>query len=489
VLRDIEKVHFVGIGGIGVSGLAEILLNLGYKVSGSDLKLSSVTERLVRLGATVYEGHAADHLEDAAIVVISAAVADDNPEVAEARARGIPVIQRSQMLADLMRLKRAAIAVAGTHGKTTASSMIAAVLERADIESTAIIGGILNRTDSNVAWGKGELLVAEADEHDGSFLRLFPTSCVVTNIELEHVENYGSLDEVKQAFLDFVNRIPFYGFAVMCSDDPNVKELLPAVQSTRITYGLGPDAEVRAENLRIEIPPGAADCPIAAIDEVSTTFTVVNSRKNLAPQGPLGDLSVRAVGDHNVRNALAAVTTGLALGMTFDQIRDGLAAFRGVRRRFQVKARTDGIVLVEDYAHHPTEIAATLEAVRSLGPRRIIAVFQPHLYSRTQHFRTEFAESLMATDRLIVTEIYGAREDPIPGVSARNLVELVCEKGHDRACYVEDKYDVIELIERERLACGDVILFMGAGDIWRVADEVARKINEGDFRVDTGPET
>ncbi len=479
MLRDFEKVHFVGIGGIGVSGLAEILLNLGYKVSGSDLKLSSVTDRLEKLGATVYEGHSADHLEDAAIVAISAAVADDNPEVVEARRRGIPVIQRSQMLADLMRLKPAAIAVAGTHGKTTASSMIAAVLDRADIESTAIIGGILNRTNSNVAWGTGELLVAEADEHDGSFLRLFPTSCVVTNIELEHVENYDSLDAIKQAFLDFVNRIPFYGFAVMCSDDPNVKELLPAVQSTRITYGLGADAEVRAVNVRIEIPQSAADCPIAVIDQIATRFTVVNSRKNLAPEGSLGELAIRAVGEHNVRNALAAVATGLALGMSFDQIRDGLAAFRGVRRRLQVKARTDGIVVIEDYAHHPTEIAATLDAVRAVGPRRIIAVFQPHLYSRTKRFREEFAEALLGADRLIVTEIYGAREKPIPGVGARDIVELVREKGHQHAYYVEDKFDAIELIERERPTTGDVILFLGAGDIWRVADEVARRFNTG----------
>jgi len=489
VLRDIEKVHFVGIGGIGVSGLAEILLNLGYKVSGSDLKSSSVTDRLERFGATVYEGHSATHLEDAAIVVVSAAVSDDNPEVVEARTRGIPVIERSRMLADLMRLKPAAVAVAGTHGKTTTSSMIAAVLERADIESTAIIGGILDRTDSNVAWGTGDLLVAEADEHDGSFLRLFPTSCVVTNIDPEHLEYYGTLDAIKRAFLDFVNRIPFYGFALLCSDDPNVKELLPAVQSTRITYGLGPDAEVRAENIRIDVPDSAAPHPIAAIGEVTTTFTVVNSRKNLAARGPLGDVTVRAVGDHNVRNALAAVATGLALGVPFDQVCAGIAAFHGVRRRLQVKACSAGIVVLEDYAHHPTEIAATLDAVHSVGPRRIIAVFQPHLYSRTKFFCAEFADSLLGTDRLIVTEIYAAREEPMPGVSAVELVKLARDKGHQRADYVADKYDAIELIERERPGAGDVILFLGAGDIWRVADEVARKVSADEFCTDTEPGT
>jgi len=488
VLRDIEKVHFVGIGGIGVSGLAEILLNLGYKVSGSDLKLSSVTDRLQRLGATVYEGHSANNIEDAAILVISAAVSDDNPEVAEAHDRGIPVIQRSQMLADLMRLKPAAVAVAGTHGKTTTSSMIAAVLERADIESTAIIGGILNRTDSNVAWGKGELLVAEADEHDGSFLRLFPTNCVVTNIDHEHIEFYNTLEDVKEAFLDFVNRIPFYGFAVLCSDDPNVKELLPAIQSTRITYGLDADAEVRAENVRLDVPKTGTGHFVSAIDKFTTTFTVVNSRKNLAAEGVLGDVTVSAVGDHNVRNALAAVVTGLALGMSFDQIRSGLAEFRGVRRRLQVKAESNGVVLIEDYAHHPSEIAATLDAVRSVQPNRIIAVFQPHLYSRTKFFRSQFAEALLAADRLIVTEIYPAREKPIPGVTALDIVKLLLEKGHNNVDYVADKHDTIELIERDRPSAGDVILFLGAGDIWRIADEVARKVNAGEFGTDTHPD-
>ncbi|MCD6288555.1 MAG: UDP-N-acetylmuramate--L-alanine ligase [Candidatus Hydrogenedentes bacterium] len=476
MLRDIEKVHFVGIGGIGVSGLAEILLNLGYRVSGSDLKSSNITDRLERLGATVYEGHVADHIEDAAIVVISAAVPDDNPEVVAARERGIPVVQRSQMLADLMRLKPSAIAVAGTHGKTTASSMIAAVLEQAEMESTAIIGGILNRTNSNVAWGRGDLLVAEADEHDGSFLRLFPTNCVVTNIDPEHLDYYGTLDAIKLAFLDFINRIPFYGFAVLCSDDRNVRDLLPEVQSTRITYGLGSDAEVRAENIQVCVPNPPGSHPVSVIDEVTTCFSVVNNRKNLAPLGTLGDLSVRAVGDHNVRNALAAVTTGLALGMTFEQVREGLASFRGVRRRLQVKGRSDGIVVLEDYAHHPTEIAATLDAVRAVKPGRIIAVFQPHLYSRTKYFCSEFADVLLDTDRLIVTEIYRAREKPMPGVTALDIVRMARDMGHGAADYVADKNEVIDIIEREGLETGDVVLFLGAGDIWRVTDEMARRI-------------
>lgn len=473
--KQVKKVHFVGVGGIGMSGLAEILLNLGYQVSGSDVNPSAITGRLQKLGAVFYDNHAGENIEGASIVVYSAAVSQDNPELAAARAAGIPTIPRSEMLADLMRLKPNAIAVAGTHGKTTTTSMIAPILEKADIESTAIIGGILNRNGSNVSWGTGDFLVAEADEHDGSFLKLFPTITVVTSIDAEHLEYYGTIDEIKRAFLDFVNRIPFYGFSVINKEDENVRSILPHIRSAHVTYAINHSADLQAEHIRTEQP--AVRGGKYKVEKLETSFDVNNSSGHLGPRGRLGRATVKAAGTHNVLNALAAIGVGLGLGMEFDRICEGLLVYDGVERRLQVKANDAGILVVEDYAHHPTEIAATLDAASHFGAKRVLAVFQPHLYSRTKFFTNEFAQSLMPTSKLLVTEIYKAREEPMPGVSGLNIIKAARDLGHEDAEFIEDKWAVADAIEAD-LAEGDMVLVLGAGDIWRVADEIARRVKQ-----------
>jgi len=475
MLRGIQHVHFVGIGGIGMSGLAEILLNLGYKVTGSDLSRSEITDRLVQLGATFFEGHNARNVGNAGVVARSAAVPENNPELLTARRRGIPVIPRSQLLADLMRLKPHAVAVGGTHGKTTATSMISAILEKADIESTAIVGGILNRKGSNVAWGTGDYLVAETDEHDGSFLKLYPTVTVVTNIDPEHMEYYGTLDALKSAFLDFINRVPFYGFSVVCKDDKNVRSIIPHVTAPYITYGLRRGADIVARDITLKCPKNA----FAHIGQIETRFLVFNRNERLGKTGRLGSVTIHAVGRHNVLNALAAIGVGLGLGMKFSQISAGLKLFSGVRRRFQLRGNVSGIAVLEDYAHHPTEIGATLDAARLLRPRRVIAVFQPHLYSRTKFFYNDFARVLSKTDHLVVTRIYGAREKPMPGVSAVNIVKAVRARGHRSVEYIEDKEQIPEKLAG-MLRRGDMVFFLGAGDIGRLSCKMVEMLRMQD---------
>ncbi len=475
MIKPVKKVHFVGIGGIGMSGLAEILLNLGYQVSGSDIQASAITDRLERLGAVFYERHVAENVTGASIVVYSAAIRRDNPELLAAQSAKIPCIPRSEMLADLMRLKPNAIAVAGTHGKTTTTSLIAAILEKADIESTAIIGGILNRKGSNVSWGTGDFLVAEADEHDGSFLKLFPTITVVTSVDAEHLEYYGTIDAIKRAFVDFVNRIPFYGFSVVNKEDFNVRDFLPQIRSNYITYAINYPADIEASS--IQTNPPAFQNGRYSVEHIETSFDVKNSNKELAPVGRLGRVRVKAAGTHNVLNTLASIGVGLGLGMAFEQICEGLLLYDGVERRLQIKANTGGVLVVEDYAHHPTEIAATLDAASHFGARRIIAIFQPHLYSRTKFFTKEFAESLLPATKLFVTEIYKAREEPMPGVSGLNIVNIARELGHRDAEFFEDKWKVPDAVEAA-LSPGDAVLVLGAGDIWKIADEIARRVNE-----------
>jgi UDP-N-acetylmuramate--alanine ligase len=465
----------VGIGGIGMSGLAEILLNLGYQVSGSDANPGSITRRLEKLGAIFYEDHLAENVEGANIVVYSAAIPQDNPELIAARSAKIPAIPRSEMLADLMRMKPNAIAVAGTHGKTTTTSMIAAILKEADIESTAISGGILNRNGSNVSWGTGDYLVAEADEHDGSFLKLFPTITAVTSIDAEHLEYYGTIDEIRHAFLDFVNRIPFYGFSVVNKEDANVRNILSNIRSNLITYAMSYPADLEADDICTNSP--VLKGGVYTVEELETSFLVKNSNKHLSAPGILGRARVKAAGKHNVLNALAAIGVGLGLGMPFDQICKGLLLYDGVERRLQIKANEGGILVVEDYAHHPTEISATLDAVSHLRGKRVLAVFQPHLYSRTKFFTQEFAQSLLPTTKLLVTEIYKAREEPMPGVSGLNIVKAARELGHADAEFIEDKWNIPDVIESD-LREEDIVLVLGAGDIWRVADEIATRVKQ-----------
>jgi len=455
VYRKGLEIHFVGIGGIGMSGIAELLLNLGYRVSGSDLRLSDTTERLTAAGAMIRSGHGAANIpEDARVVVVSSAVRQDNEEVVEAHRRKIPVIPRAEMLAELMRMKYG-IAIAGTHGKTTTTSMVATVLAAAGWDPTAVVGGKLNSLGSNAKLGSGDFLVAEADESDGSFVKLSPTVAVVTNIDPEHLDYYSGIGQIKETFLHFLNKVPFYGFAVLCVDHPNVQELIPSLQKTYVTYGFSHQADYRADNV---VPEGMVN-----------RFRVVR-RGEL-----LGEFSLTAAGRHNVSNALAAVTVASELEIPVDKIREGLADYRGVHRRFQVKGERDGVTVVDDYGHHPAEIRATLEAAREVWPdRRVVVGFQPHRYSRTNALFQEFVSAFHEADLLLVFDVYPAGEEPIPGASGERLCEAIRDHGHKAAFYAgkaaEAAADVLP-----RLRPGDIFLIMGAGDVWKLADVVVSR--------------
>jgi UDP-N-acetylmuramate--alanine ligase len=452
MLGKTRRVHFVGIGGIGMSGIAELLANLGYVVSGSDEKRTAVTERLAALGVLVSQGHHASNVGDADVVVVSSAVPAANPEVHEARRRQIPVIPRAEMLAELMRL-RYAVAVAGSHGKTTTSSMIAFVLERAGLDPTAVIGGRLSAFGSNARLGRGELIVAEADESDGSFLKLSPTIAVVTNIDHEHLEHYGGFDELKQAFVDFANKVPFYGGVVACLDDPHLANVLPRVTRRLTTYGVD----------------GPADLVGTAIEVGALGSTATVERRGLAPDGSerastsLGTLSLSVPGRHNLLNALAAVAVGLELGLTFDRIAAGLGEFRGAERRFELRGEPRGILVVDDYGHHPTEIRAVLEAARALK-RRIVVAFQPHRYTRTAALLDWFGPAMVAADQIVLTDIYGAGEAPIPGVTLDTLAAAI-RRGVAAPVVIAPRLDDVipELLRIARP--GDVVITLGAGSI------------------------
>jgi UDP-N-acetylmuramate--alanine ligase len=471
-----RRVHFVGVGGMGMSGLAEILLNLGHEVSGSDLKGSEITRRLEGLGLRFFEGHDASNIGDAGILVVSAAVSPDNVEVAAARQRGILVIHRSDLLADLIRLKPNAVAVGGTHGKTTTTSMISALLDRANIGATSIVGGILHRSGTNARWGTGDYLVAEADEHDGSFLRLHPTIAVVTNIDAEHLEYYGTLDRIKRAFVDFCNGVPFYGYSIVCRDDPNIRSILDEIQSVCITYGIEQGASLRGSNVSLCVPD-AGKSKAAQLSGLRTRFEVASTDERLHVTGRLGAIEVNAIGAHNVRNALAACSVGLCLGMRFGLVAEGLRMFDGVQRRLQVRGEHRGIVVVEDYAHHPTEIAGTLEAIRWVEPNRVMVVFQPHLFSRTKFFCEEFARVLGTVDRAIVTDIYPSREQPMPGVDSGLIVDAAHEQGAGRVALVRDMHAVPAMLAPD-LEPGDLVLILGAGNINRIADPLMEELRK-----------
>ncbi|OGP77543.1 MAG: UDP-N-acetylmuramate--L-alanine ligase [Deltaproteobacteria bacterium RBG_16_64_85] len=446
------RIHFVGIGGIGMSGIAELLLNLGYRVSGSDLRKSDITDRLSQLGAEIQEGHAAKNVpEDGHVVVFSSAVKVDNPEVVEAHRRKIPVIPRAEMLAELMRMKYG-IAIAGTHGKTTTTSMVATILAAAGWDPTAVVGGRLNSLGSNAKLGQGEFLVAEADESDGSFLKLSPTVAVVTNIDPEHLDFYSGIGQIKETFLHFINKVPFYGFAVLCLDHPNVQELIPSVAKTFVTYGFSVHADYRADGVVSE--------------GMSNRFRVIRCGETL------GEVTLKAPGRHNVSNALAAAAVAAELGISFERIRAGLADYDGVARRFQVKGERNGVTVVDDYGHHPVEIRATLAAAREVWPsRRIVVGFQPHRYSRTQSLFRDFLSAFNDADLLFVFDVYPAGEEPIPGASGERLCEAIREHGHKAAIYAGKAGDALSTVAAG-LCAGDIFLTMGAGDVWKLGEGV-----------------
>jgi UDP-N-acetylmuramate--alanine ligase len=448
--RHAARVHFVGIGGIGMSGIAEVLLNLGYQVSGSDLKGSDITRRLAGMGATIYEGHKAQNLVQADVVVISSAVKKDNPEVVTARQRKIPVIPRAEMLAELMRLKYA-VAVAGSHGKTTTTSMVATVLSAAGLDPTAVVGGKVNVLDSNAKLGKSELMVVEADESDGSFLKLHPAITVVTNIDPEHMDHYGTLDALKTAFVEFCNRVPFYGLNVLCLDHPNVQELLPRLEKRVVTYGSSHMADYRLEGVRLE--------------GFSTRFQAFRRDE------PLGEFRVRMVGGHNALNALAVIAVAEEMEIPLDTVRGALAEFGGVQRRFTVRGEVNGITVVDDYGHHPTEVLATLAGARRAFGRRLVVAFQPHRYTRTHDLKKEFTTSFNDADVLFVSSVYAAGEEPIPGATGEALAEAIRAHGHRDVTYVDKRVDLPAAIA-PRLREGDIVLTLGAGDITQVGPDL-----------------
>ncbi len=458
MFAKIQRVHFVGIGGIGMSGIAEVLLNLGYEVSGSDLKPSAITQRLATLGAIIFEGHRAENVAGAGVVVTSSAIAADNPEVSEARRLHIPVIPRAEMLAELMRLKYG-IAIAGMHGKTTTTSMVAAVLAAGGLDPTVVVGGRVDAMGSNARLGKSHYLVAEADESDRSFLKLSPILSVVTNIDREHMDCYRNMREVKRAFLEFMDRVPFYGVVVACGDDPLLRRLLPQVQRRVVTYGArrGSDFHVK---------PGEAGFDKAE-GRPLTRFAVHYNGNNL------GEFRLHVPGAHNVLNATAAIAVGMGLDVPVEQIRVALESFHGVDRRFQLRGTAAGISVIDDYGHHPTEIRATLAAARQCGFRKIHVVFQPHRYTRTRDLMEEFATAFTDADSLQVLDIYAASEQPIEGVTGEALAQRI-----PGAAYAAGFADAVNAIAASAEA-GDMVLTLGAGSVSQIGPMILEKLHAG----------
>ncbi len=448
--RNFQRIHMVGIGGIGMSGIAEVLLTLGYSVAGSDTRPSTITERLQDLGATIFEGHRAENVEGAHVVVISSAVKPDNPEVTEAHKRKIPVIPRAEMLAELMRLKYG-IAVAGAHGKTTTTSMVASILAAAHLDPTFVVGGRVNQAGTTARVGRGEYFVVEADESDRSFLMFAPVVAVVTTIDREHLDQYSSLEDIQSAFLQFVNRVPFYGAAILCVDEPNVQAIIPNVKRPIITYGTSSQADLVISDIQL--------------NGLTSDFRLTYKGEDLGmfhlPHPP---------GIHNVRNAAAAAAVALYLNVPSDLIREGLAKFAGVGRRFDIKGAVSNITVVDDYGHHPAEIRATLEAARGCKFNRLLVLFQPHRFSRTQHLWDEFSRSFNQADLLVLIDIYAASESPVAGITSEALANNIREAGHKNVHYYRSMQAAIEFVLREAKP-GDAILTIGAGNVSRASSE------------------
>ncbi len=472
MFAKIQRIHFVGIGGIGMSGIAEVLLNLGYKVSGSDLKSSAVTQRLAGLGATTFEGHRAENVAGAEVVVTSSAIAAENSEVAEAHKLHVPVIQRAEMLAELMRLKYG-IAIAGMHGKTTTTSMVAAVLAAGGLDPTVVVGGRVDAMGSNARLGKSQYLVAEADESDRSFLKLSPILSVVTNIDREHMDCYRNMRDVKKTFLEFMDRVPFYGMVVACNDDPLLGRLLPEVQRRTVTYGTK-----RGSDFWIKIPTSAAKGAAEMGHPPLNTFRVSYRKQDL------GEFTLHVPGVHNILNATAAIAVGVGLDVGVEAIRAALDQFRGVDRRFQLRGRAAGVSVIDDYGHHPTEIKATLAAAKTCGFRKIHVVFQPHRYTRTRDLMEEFSTAFGDADSLFVLDIYAASEKPIEGITAEALARSISSKrgsiagsGELSVRYVSSFADAANSAAAAAQD-GDMILTLGAGSVSQLGPLILEKLKE-----------
>jgi UDP-N-acetylmuramate--alanine ligase len=463
MFAKIQRIHFVGIGGIGMSGIAEVLLNLGYKVSGSDLRSSAVTQRLAALGAAIFEGHRAENIAGAEVVVTSSAIATENPEVTEAHKLHIPVIQRAEMLSELMRLKYG-IAIAGMHGKTTTTSMVAAVLAAGGLDPTVVVGGRVDAMGSNARLGKSQYLVAEADESDRSFLKLSPILSVVTNIDREHMDCYRNMRDVKKTFLEFMDRVPFYGMIVACNDDPLLRKLLPEVQRRTVTYGTrrGSDFLIKPEETKHE---GAGD------SRPYSRFRVTFQKRDL------GEFSLHVPGVHNVLNATAAIAVGVGLDINAEAIHSALDQFRGVDRRFQLRGRAAGVSVIDDYGHHPTEIKATLAAARQCGFRKVHVIFQPHRYTRTRDLMEDFTTAFADADSLSVLDIYAASEQPIEGITGEALANQIREKSAKKVEYANSfsaAVDAVSALAEE----GDMILTLGAGSVSQLGPVILEKLKQ-----------
>ncbi|MBW2607458.1 MAG: UDP-N-acetylmuramate--L-alanine ligase [Deltaproteobacteria bacterium] len=446
-------IHFVGVGGIGMSGIAELLINLGYKVSGSDLKSSDITRRLKRLGGVIFKSHRENHISGSDVVVVSSAINEKNPEVAAAREMSIPVIPRAEMLAELMRLKYS-VAVAGAHGKTSTTSIISSVLEKGGLDPTVVIGGKLKSIGSNALLGQGDFIVAEADESDGSFLKMSPTIAVVTNIDREHLDFYKDLDDIKNAFLSFIDRVPFYGLAVLCLDNEPIQELIPKIRKRFTTYGMSTQADFQAKNVEFE--------------GLKSKFSVRHKGK------PLGDITLNLPGIHNVYNSMASIAVGIELDIDFEAIKNALETLEGVQRRLEIKGEIKGITVVDDYGHHPTEIKVTLQAAKESWPdRRKVVVFQPHRYTRTRALFDDFTRSFYQSDVLVVLPVYAAGEKKIEGVESDLMCEKIRAHGHRKViCKKSIKGAVSHL--KNVLKPGDILLTLGAGDVWKVGEEILK---------------
>ncbi len=458
MFRKVEQIHLVGIGGSGMSGIAEVLLTMGYTVTGSDLQASETTRRLEELGGRIFIGHQESNVGAAQVVVISSAVAGSNPEVVKAKAMQIPVIPRAEMLAELMRLKFG-VAIAGAHGKTTTTSMVATVLAQGDLDPTMVIGGKVNALGSHARLGRGDLLVAEADESDGSFLRLPPTIVAVTNLDREHLDHYGSMERINESFLEFINKIPFYGVAVLCADDDRLASLFPHVVKRYYTYGLRERDGVAPDFLATDI----------ALKQWGADVRAHFRGKNLGP------FRLTVPGIHNVSNALVAIAIGMEMDVPVDLIRKGLAAFTGVERRFHLRGEAGGIMVVDDYGHHPTEVKATLAAAKQGWDRRLVVLFQPHRYSRTRDCLGDFAQAFDHADVLFMTDIYAAGEQPLPGVTGAALAETVKAAGHPAVTFIERKETLPDQV-LPHLREGDLVLTLGAGDIWKAGTGILARL-------------
>ncbi len=450
----INHIHFIGIGGIGMSGIAEVLLNLSYEVSGSDIRETEITRRLEQLGAKISYQHQRENVEGAEVVVVSAAIKEGNPEVQEAAEKLVPVISRAEMLAELMRMKHG-VAVAGSHGKTTTTSLIATVLAHGGLDPTVVIGGKLNSIGSSAKLGQGDFLVAEADESDGSFLRLLPTIAVVTNIDPEHLDYYQGIEQIKEAFLQFIDKIPFFGLAVLCLDQENVQSLIPRLKKRFTTYGLSSQADFQAKDM--------------SFDGSHSSFDMVHKGKRM------GRLTVQMPGIHNVYNVLATVATAFELDLNFKTVQEALAGFSGIQRRFQMKAEVGNILVFDDYGHHPTEIKATLRAAKAGWRRRIVALFQPHRYTRTKVLFDDFLTAFYEADVLVITDIYSAGEEEIEGVHARYLFEGIREHGHKDVHYISDRKEIIQYLPTVIMP-GDLVITLGAGDIYQVGEDLIEEL-------------